>query len=131
MSSKHLASISSSLEHLIQYGDPCSCSRSITVADTTMSALKILRDILERGGTSRWLSSQREVEDVAKLVNTLSGICKLEVREQVEEQLLTFSMEESMNNLVNPGSGLMEVGSFCSCCYCCSCCCSCLFCSCC
>ena len=82
------------------------------MADTIIGALRHLRDILERGGTSRWLSSQRQVKEVAMLVATLSDSCKLKVREQVEEELLAFSMDENMKDMVNPLSGHMEVGSF-------------------
>ena len=61
---------------------------------------------------SRWLSSRREVEEVTALVATLSGCCRLEVMEQVKEELLTFSMEGIMEAMVDPVSGHMEVGSY-------------------
>ena len=66
-----------------------------------------LRDILGRGGRSRWLSSRREAEEVA----SLSGHCRMEVMEQVDEEMLTFSMEALMTNLVNPATGYLEVST--------------------
>ena len=70
-----------------------------------------LRDILGRGGRSRWLSSRREAEEVALLVASLSGHCRMEVMEQVDEQMLTFFMEALMTNLVNPATGYLEVST--------------------
>ena len=81
------------------------------MADTSLGAITQLRDILERGGRSRWLSSRREAEEVVFLVASLSGHCRMEVMEQVDEQMLTFSIEALMTNLVNPATGYLEVST--------------------
>ena len=94
----------------MENGDSCAtCANTIILAETSLGAITQLRDILGRGGRSRWLPSRREAEEVALLVASLSGHCRMEVMEQVDEEMLTFSMEALMTNLVNPATGYLEV----------------------
>ena len=109
-SSHSLARVSSLLEDLMENGDSCAtCANTIILAETSLGAITQLRDILGRGGRSRWLPSRREAEEVALLVASLSGHCRMEVMEQVDEEMLTFSMEALMTSLVNPATGYLEV----------------------
>ena len=69
-----------------------------------------LRDILEKRGVSMWLCSLEEAEEVVALVaSTLSGTCRIKVMEQVDEEMLTFSMDESMTSLIDPVTGNIKV----------------------
>ena len=70
-----------------------------------------LRDMLEKGGVSRWLRSLEEAEEVVVLVaRMLSGSCRIKVMVQVEEEILTFSIEEIITGLIDPVTGHIEVG---------------------
>ena len=91
--------------------NPCSCSLLIILPDTSKRAILTLRDMLEKGGGSRWLQSLEEAEEVVALVSSLlSGSCSIKVMEEMEEEPLMFSMEETMTALIDPVTGYLEVG---------------------
>ena len=47
---------------------------------------------------------------VVLVYSLLSGSCRIKVMEEVEEELLMFSMEETMTALIDPVTGYLEVG---------------------
>ena len=91
--------------------NPCSCSLPIILPDTSKRVIMTLRDMLEKRVGSRWLQSLEKAEEVVVLVSSLlSGSCRIKVMEEVEEELLMFSMEETMTALIDPVTGYLEVG---------------------
>ena len=64
----------------MENGDSCAtCANTIILAETSLGSITQLRDILGRGGGSMWPSSRREAEEVALLVASLSGHCRMEL----------------------------------------------------
>ena len=109
----------------MQKTSQCTCSCFLILADTSMSVLRSLRETLNQGGVSWWISysysylysysysylysysySYEEMESLVNLV-AVGGTARVEVLTKMLEGPLSFLMGKEMNEFVHTG---LQVG---------------------